>query len=138
VRFARVFELVRAGAAGVVATAADLAVLAVLVSLLGWNARAASVPALLAGGVVNFLGNRHYAFRAGRGPLVRQAVGYTLVEVVALVLNGVLYDAVLRALPQATDAYWLVRLATSHLVFLAWSYPLWRRVFVLPERRATA
>jgi putative flippase GtrA len=130
--YSRVVELVRAGAAGILATLADLAVLAVLVSLLHWDARAASIPALVAGGVVNFLGNRHFAFRAGRGPLVRQAIGYTVVELVALALNGVFYDAVLRAFPVAAHAYWAVRLATSHLVFLLWSYPLWRRVFTVP------
>ena len=31
--------------------------------------------------------------------------------------------------PEAAGLYWAMRLATSHLVFLAWSYPLWRRVF---------
>jgi putative flippase GtrA len=127
--YTRLFELVRAGAAGILATGADLAVLAVLVSLARWDARAASIPALVAGGVVNFLGNRHFAFRAAGGPVVRQAVGYTVVELVALALNGLFYDAILRAFPAAAHAYWAVRLVTSHVVFLAWSYPLWRRVF---------
>jgi putative flippase GtrA len=131
--FTRLFELVRAGAAGLLATGADLLVLAVLVSLLHWDARAASIPALVAGGVVNFVGNRHFAFRAARGPLVRQAVGYTAVELIALALNGLFYDAILRAFPVTAHAYWAVRLATSHLVFLAWSYPLWRRVFRVPH-----
>ena len=31
--------------------------------------------------------------------------------------------------PEATHLYWVVRLVTSHVVFLAWSYPLWRKVF---------
>jgi putative flippase GtrA len=134
----RLFELLRAGAAGIAATAADVGVLAVLVSVLNWNARAASLPALVAGGVVNFLGNRHFAFRAGRGSLGRQAIGYTAVELVALALNGVLYDAVLRTAPVASHAYWAVRLVTSHVVFLAWSYPLWRRVFSVPRESARA
>ena len=114
----RIFETLRAGAAGIAATAADLAVLTLLV----------------AGGVVNFVGNRHFAFRAQTGPLVRQAILYTLVEVIALALNGLLYDVTLRAFPGARPAYWLVRLVTSHVVFLAWSFPLWRRVFTAPAR----
>src|SRR5690349_7656511 len=72
--FARLLELLRAGAAGIAATLVDLATLAALVSALHWNARAASIPALLAGGVANFLGNRHFAFRAARGSLARQAI----------------------------------------------------------------
>lgn len=118
------------------ATLVDLGVLALLVSVLHWDARAASIPALLAGGVANFLGNRHFAFRAGRGSLAKQAAGYAAVELVALALNGVLYDFVLRLVPVAAHAYWVVRLVTSHVVFLAWSYPLWRRVFGVPQAEA--
>jgi len=130
----RIFETLRAGAAGIAATAADLAVLTLLVAALHVDPRAASAPALVAGGVVNFVGNRHFAFRAQTGPLVRQAILYTLVEVIALALNGLLYDVTLRAFPGARPAYWLVRLVTSHVVFLAWSFPLWRRVFTAPAR----
>jgi putative flippase GtrA len=126
----RIAKLARAGIAGVAATLVDVGTLAVLVSLLHWDPRAASVPALVLGGLANFVGNRHFAFRAARGSLARQAVLYTVVEVLALAFNGALYDAALRALPNAAHVYWLVRLATSHLVFLAWSYPLWNRVFV--------
>lgn len=125
-------QLLRAGAAGIAATLADLGVLTLLVSVLHWNARAASIPALIAGGVVNFLGNRHFAFRAASGSLARQATLYTLVELMALAFNGILYDMALRVFPGASHIYWAVRLVTSHLVFLAWSYPLWKRVFAEP------
>ena len=131
------WQWLRSIVAGGVATGVDLAVLAILVSGLGVTPHAASVPALLAGGVTNFVGNRHFAIRAKRGSLTRQAIGYTLVEVVALVLNGLLYELVLRALPASADWYWLVRLATSNAVFLAWSYPLWRRVFRVPPPAPT-
>jgi putative flippase GtrA len=130
----KVTRLLRAGIAGVAATASDLAALALLVSVLHVDARVANVPALLVGGLVNFLGNRHFAFRAKDGNLGKQVAGYTVVELVALGLNGVLYDAVLRADPHAAHVYWLVRLVTSHLVFLLWSYPLWRRVFRTQEQ----
>ena len=130
----KIARLLRAGLAGVAATGSDFAALAVLVSVLHVDPRVANVPALLAGGVVNFLGNRHFAFRAQAGHVGKQAAGYAAVEIVALAMNGLLYDAVLRAEPQAAPLYWLVRLVTSHLVFLLWSYPLWRRVFrVLPR-----
>ncbi len=127
----KLLTLLRAGVAGLAATAADLATLAVLVSLLHVDARLASLPALVVGGVVNFLGNRHFAFRAKDGNVGKQVAGYTAVEIVALALNGLLYDTLLRLVPGARAAYWLVRLATSHAVFLGWSYPLWRRVFAV-------
>lgn len=129
-------RLLRSFLAGGAATLADIAVLALLVNVLGASPRLANFPALVAGGVVNFLGNRHFAFRATEGSLARQATLYTLVEIVALVLNGVLFDVVVRLPPIAPHAAaWVVpvRLATSNLVFLAWSYPLWRLVFRVPQ-----
>lgn len=128
----KLWTLLRAGLAGLAATGADLATLALLVSVFHVDARVANVPALLVGGVVNFLGNRYFAFKARHGHAGKQAAGYTAVEVVALGLNGLLYDAALRLVPGARAAYWLVRLATSHAVFLGWSYPLWRKVFAVP------
>ena len=125
-------RLLRAGGAGLAATLADLAVLTLLVSGLHLDPKIASFPALLVGGTVNFFGNRHFAFRAASGHLGKQAFGYTIVEIVALALNAVLFDAVLRLAPVTAGAYWLVRLITSHLVFLCWSYPLCRKVFRAP------
>jgi putative flippase GtrA len=122
-------KLLRAGAAGIFATAIDLLVLSVLVSGFHVSAQVANIPALLAGGVANFVGNRWFAFRAQRGSLPKQALGYSLVEIVALALNGWLFAVAMHALPQASHLYWLVRIATTHLVFLAWSYPLWCLVF---------
>lgn len=129
---AKALRLLRAGIAGAAATLVDLGVLALLVSVLHVDARIANVPALIAGGIANFLGNRHFAFRASSGSLSRQAALYTVVEVIALAMNGVLFDVAVRTLPHAP--YWLVRLATSHLVFLCWSYPLWAKVFKVRAR----
>lgn len=122
-------KLLRAGAAGIFATAIDLLVLTVLVSGFHVSVQVANVPALVAGGVANFAGNRWFAFRAQHGSLPKQALGYSLVEIVALALNGWLFALAMHALPQAAHLYWLVRIATTHLVFLAWSYPLWCLVF---------
>jgi putative flippase GtrA len=128
---ARILELLRAGVAGIAATAVDVGTLALLVSVAHLDPRVASIPALVAGGVANFVGNRHFAFRARDGSVAKQALGYTVVELVALALNGLLYDTVLRLAPQTAHAYWAVRLVTSHVVFLAWSFPLWRKVFAV-------
>ena len=126
---ARLFELARSLVAGGAATLADLAVLTLAVTVFHLTPQAANVPALVAGGIVNFFGNRHFAFRAHEGSIERHVVGYALVEIVALALNGLLYDLVLRAIPASAHVFWLVRLVTSHVVFLFWSYPLWRKVF---------
>ena len=66
-------RLLRSFLAGAAATVVDLAVLAFLVSVLGFDPRHANVPALVAGGIVNFLGNRHFAFRAADAPLGKLA-----------------------------------------------------------------
>ena len=62
-------------------------------------------------------------------------MGYTIVELVALALNGWLYALALHAIPNAAHAYWAVRLVTSHMVFLLWSYPLWCFVFRTKAQR---
>jgi putative flippase GtrA len=127
-------RILRAFLAGAAATLADVAVLAVLVSLFGLSPRVANIPALVVGGIVNFLGNRHFAFRATSGSLAKQAALYTIVELAALAANGILFDVVMRLLPaNLAWAYVPVRLVTSHVVFLAWSYPLWRFVFRVPR-----
>jgi putative flippase GtrA len=127
--FERLKTLIRSCAAGLAATGADMVTLTLLVGVAHWQPRSANVPALVVGGVVNFVGNRHYAFHAREGNAAKQALGFSVVEVIALGLNGLLYDLVLRLVPAATGVYWLVRLATTNAVFLLWSYPLWRRVF---------
>lgn len=126
-------RFLRALLAGAAATLVDLAVLAVLVSVFGLDPRTANVPALLAGGAAQFFANRGFVFRATGGGLARQALSFALVEGVALALNGVLFDASIRLVPPAPFAYAIVRLVTSHVVFVAWSFPLWRFVFRRPS-----
>jgi len=127
----------RAGLAGLIATGVDLATLSLLVAVGHWRPRAASLPALLVGGIVNFVGNRDYVFRARAGSVVKQVLGYTMVELGALALNGTLYDTVLRLIPEAGQVFWLVRLFTTNIVFLGWSYPLWGWVFHVRSRPRT-
>src|SRR6185503_4659886 len=119
---------------GGAATLADMACLALLVGAMHVSPRAASLPALLVGAVVQFAGNRHFAFRAASGSLRRQAALFALTEIVALALNAALYDVAARALPLGTASAVLVRAVTTNLVFLLWSYPVWRRVFEVDGR----
>jgi len=102
---ARLARLARAGIAGAAATLVDVGVLTALVAGAHVDPRAASLPALVAGGIANFVGNRHFAFRAAQGNLARQAILYTVVEVMALALNGLLFDTVLSTCPFTAHAY---------------------------------
>jgi putative flippase GtrA len=120
-------RLLRSLLAGGMATLADLATLFVLVTLLRIPAHAANVPALLAGAAVQFFANRHFVFRAGSGALARQAVLFVVVEGVALLLSGFLFDRAMHVTPESL--YAVVRLVTSNVVFVFFSYPLWRFVF---------
>lgn len=113
--------------AGGMATLADLASLALLVSVFQFEPRAANVPSLLAGAAVQFFANRHFVFRAREGSLARQALLFVVVEAIALLLNGALFDHAMRVAP--ASLYAIVRLVTSNVVFLGFSYPLWRFVF---------
>jgi putative flippase GtrA len=133
-RFATTLRSLLAGGA---ATLTDLATLAFLVSALGVAPRLASWPALLAGAVVNFVGNRSFAFRA-RGQLGRHVTLFTLVELASLALNAWLFDTAMRAHPWSGAHYALVRLVVCNVVFICFSYPLWTRVFrQAPQTQAT-
>ena len=120
--------------AGIFATAANLAVLAFLVQVAHLTPRMANVPGLLAGAIVNFIGNRDFAFRAQSGNISRQFKQFMLVEIVAFALNTYIFDAVLVLWPVTTSWYLVVRLVTSGVVYLGWSYPLWHRVFSKKDR----
>jgi putative flippase GtrA len=120
---------VRSALAGAAATIADLAVLGLAVGL-GIDPRVANVPALLVGATVQFVGNRHWAFDAARGGLRRQLGLFVLAEIVTLALNGVLFDAVARFVVLGAIGALVTRTIASSAVYLGWSYPVWKRIFV--------
>jgi putative flippase GtrA len=133
----RVSKVFRAALAGGAATAADVATLTLLVSAFGVDPHYANLPALLVGGILGFFGNRHFVFRAGAGDPKRQFAGYVIVEGIGLLLSGLLFDLALRYVPHARDFYVPLRLVSGTVVFLAWSFPLWNRVFRVPASGAT-
>lgn len=110
--------------AGGLATLVDVGALALLV-MAGVDPRIANVPALLLGAIVSFVANRRFAFQA-RGDVARHALGFSVVEAIALGLNAVLFDVAVRLVPGHPV---VERLVTTNLVYLFWSYPLWRMVF---------
>jgi putative flippase GtrA len=126
VRFA---TFLRSAVAGGAATIADLAVIAFATGVLHASPKAANLPALLVGAVVQFLGNRHFAFRAGKGSLRRQLGLFAAAEVVTLGLNAALYHVVASIFPLVPLTAVLARAITTNAVFLGWSYPVWKRVF---------
>jgi len=122
----RLLCLIRGAGVGVAATVVDLVVLAVLVELVGLAPTVANVPALIAGAAVQFVGCRHLVFRASAGSLARQLVGFAVTEAGTLVLNGVAFHLLVTLSPVP---YALARPFGTFLVFVGFSYPLWRLVF---------
>jgi putative flippase GtrA len=135
---ARFTTFARSALTGGAATLADLTVIAFATSVLHASPKAANVPALLVGAVVQFFGNKHFAFRARGGNLRRQAALFVATEAVALVLNAALYHAVASLFPLVPATAVLARAITTNLVFLLWSYPVWKRVFAVPASRVAA
>jgi putative flippase GtrA len=132
---ARFATFLRSALTGGAATLADLAVIALAVGVLHVRPAVANVPALLVGAVIQFFGNRSFAFRAQGGPVHRQAALFALTEAVTLLLNGALYHVVATHLALSTAGAVVARAITTNVVFVGWSYPVWKRVFA-PARAA--
>jgi putative flippase GtrA len=120
------------------ATITDLATLTLLVSVAHVDPRVASVPALLCAGAVSFVANRRFAFRVrGKSDVRRQALLFACVQSTTIALNAVAFDLAMRALGP-TPLYWVVRLAVSNVIYLAWSFPMLSRVFRNVTERPTS
>lgn len=111
---------------GGAATLIDLGVLALLVEVAHLPATMANVPALLVGALVQFLGCRYFVFEAQGADLRKQAGGFAAVEVATLALNGLVFHALVAGLHAP---YVVARPLGTFLVFIAFSYPMWRLVF---------
>jgi putative flippase GtrA len=129
-------RFVRSGIAGGLATVVDLAMLTGLVSLGGVSPRVASIPALIAGGIAAFIAQKLYAFRAPGGRVVQQAAQFVVVQVGSVLLTGLLFDRVVRWGSAFASHYVIVRLGTSNIVWLGFSFPLWHFVFRRPAGAA--
>ncbi len=130
-RLERIARFLRSAIAGGVATLADLAVIAFVVGVLGLPAAVANVPAALLGAVVQFFGNRRFAFRS-TGDVRREAALFAATEAVTLALNVALYHLVVTHVRLGAAGAVVARAVLTNLVFVAWSYPAWKRVFVPP------
>ncbi len=111
---------------GGLATIADLVSLAVLVEVFALSPSVANVPALLLGVLVQYFGNKYLAFEDRSRDHLRQGSQFALVEAAALALNAALFQIGITALGLP---YPVARVLGSFLVYVGFSYPLWRRVF---------
>ena len=113
--------LPRSVVSALVATAADFAVVAALVSTLGMSPWSATALGCGVGAIVNFVINRIWAFDTG-GAATPQAFRYGFVSVTSMLLNA--GGVAIMVLPGVDYrlAWVIVRLA----VFLGWNFPLHR------------
>lgn len=127
-------RVARSAGIGLLATAVDLAVLALLVEVAGLTPAWANGPALLAGAVVQFIGCRYLVFSASAGSLKKQLLGFGVTEAATLALNAVAFHLLVTLTPVP---YPLARPIGTFLVFVGFSFPMWSLVF-RPQARAEA
>jgi len=118
---------------GLLATATDLAALFLLVHLLNASPRVASLPALVCGVAVQFVGNKRFAFRDRSSRWGLQAALFLLVEALSVVANGLVFDAALRIVPNIH--FMVLRVLSTSVVYFTVSLPLWSRIFHPTEER---
>ena len=118
--------LLRSLLVGAAATAVDLLALILLVELFGMDPRWANVPALTLGLAVQFVGNKYFAFQDHRPQVLRQGSLFLLVETGAFALNALAFHLLVTL---ATTPYLLARLVGAAVVYIGFSYPLWRLIF---------
>jgi len=119
-------RLVRSAGVGVLATATDLGMLALLVSVVGVSPRAASIPALVLGISVQFLGNKTFAFEDRSKDWLRQGAQFLGVEALGFTANLMLYDLIIT---HTRLPYLAVRMLTTSVVYFCICLPLWSRIF---------
>ena len=111
---------------GAVATLTDLLVLTLLANELHLGPRVASLPALASGIVVQFVGNKFFAFEDTSKRWAEQAALFLAVEALGFAANLVLFDVAVRFVPLPLLA---VRLLTTNAVYFGLCLPLWSRIF---------
>lgn len=130
----RVFRYIRTVIVGSLATIADLGVLVLCTRTLGLDPVMARIPALMAGGLVQFFGGRSFAFRAQAGAVSGQATRFLVHELVGLPLTLLTFRlmvGVLTFLPPE-----IVSLVVNFILFVTYYYPVRRFiVFHVPAPR---
>jgi putative flippase GtrA len=114
----------KAQAASITATAVDFAVTIVLKEWLGIWYLIASITGTLSGGLVNFMMNRHWVFKAHDGRIHFQAVKYILVWIGNLILVS---GGVFLLTQYAQLSYLVSKVLVSVLVGVFYNYVLQKR-----------
>lgn len=136
-RHARLWRFLRNCAAGSVASLCYFAAYLPLRHWAGIAQAAADNIGLVGGAIVQFVGCRYFVFHARAGSLGRQAAGFTLAEVMTLLLNMLVLWLLRLLLPPAVGQHDALALASTFVVFVVFSYPVWHLVFrVRPSRPA--
>jgi putative flippase GtrA len=129
----KVKRFARSSIVGVLATAADFAVLLTCIHLLHLPDWLAKVFSLTAGTSTQFVGSRYYAFRAQHGRLGRQLKWFVVAEALAFVLTVLVFHGlVLLRVPIV-----IANFASGSIVYFGFSYPIWSRVFRVPPAAST-
>ena len=118
--------LLRSAAVGIVATAVDVGALFLLIEGLGIPAVWANVPTLTLGMAVQYVGNKYVAFRDTSRDHLRQGGLFLLVGIGTLLLSAVGFHLLVTL---TTIPFGLARPLVALVVYLAFSFPLWGRIF---------
>jgi putative flippase GtrA len=118
--------LARSAGVGLLATLTDLVTLAVLVGGFHLSPRVASIPALTLGIIVQFVGNKLFAFGDRSRDWMRQGAQFLGVEALGFFANLALFDFAVTHTPVP---YLPLRLITTNLVYFVICLPLWSRIF---------
>ena len=111
---------------GALATFVDLGTLALLVQGMGLSPSQANIPSLTLGSLIQFFGHRHFVFKAWDGKLSRQALLFALTEFAGVGLNAVAFHFLVQLTP---IHYAAARPIGGAVVYLGFSFPLWRWIF---------
>jgi putative flippase GtrA len=126
----RLFVLLRSSLVGILATASDLSTLLLLIHVAGFSSQAANVPSLLPGLVVQFVGNKFFAFEDRSRAIVKQGVLFLTIEGIAFGLNVLAFHLLVSLTPIHAI---LARLLGTNVVYLGFSFPMWS-YFVFKRR----
>jgi putative flippase GtrA len=121
--FKRLGVLLRSASVGLVATASDLGSLLLLIHVAGLSKRLANIPSLLPGLLIQFIGNKYFAFQDRSKAIVMQGSLFFVIEMFAFAFNVLLFDLLVhRCAMHEIPA----RLLGTNIVYLGFSFPLWR------------
>jgi putative flippase GtrA len=119
------FRLSKTLVIGALASIADMSTLVCLVQLFGILPHIAIIPSLMVGSTLQFLGNRQVVYHSN-GVVGRQLFIYICGELVSFTLNGTGYYIMTT---HTSIHYAVARLMVSAVIFICFSYPLWRYIF---------